>query len=216
MKFYIHDFTFTFECHDQCLKINQLDNQVSYSDTDLLAGFLNKEEKALEQLHARLYGQLCYFAEKLVLNRQAAEEIVIDVFVKIWKSHTPFTTYAHLRAYLFEAVKNESLNVLKREGRYAKHLRQYGDMIDLNIANFENEQLETAALELIFQIAEELPGECKKIFDLLYKQQLTYQEAANLLHLNVQTVRNQRSRAIAFIRKQLKVRSLLWLLIFLK
>lgn len=198
------------------MKIYQLDNPVSYSDTEILAGFLNKEEKALAQLHARLYGQLCYFAEKLVLSRQAAEEIVIDVFVKIWKAHPSFSTYTHLRAYLFEAVKNESLNVLKREGRYAKHLRQYGEMIDLNIANFENEQLETAALELIFQIAEDLPGECKKIFNLLYKDQLDYQEVANLLQLSVQTVRNQRSRAIAFIRKQLKARSLLWLLIFLK
>lgn len=193
-----------------------MNNQGSYSDTDILAGFLNKDEKALEQLYARFYGQLCYFAEKLVLSRQAAEEIVIDVFVRVWNAQVTFTSFLHLRGYLFESVKNESLNLLKREDRYARHLRQYGDIIELNIANAENEQLETVALELIFEIAEELPGECKRVFDLLYKSQMDYREVANHLQLNIQTVRNQRSRAIAFIRKQLKVRSLLWLLVFFK
>lgn len=163
-----------------------------------------------------MFGQLCYFAEKLVIHPHAAEEIVTDVFVRIWKSDTVFNSFAHLRGYLFESVKNESLNVLQREGRYARHLKQYGEIINMNITRAENEQLETAALEIIFTIAEDLPGECKKVFDLLYRSQLDYKEVAAHLQLNIQTVRNQRSRAIAFIRKRLKARSLLWLLIFLK
>lgn len=190
--------------------------QAPYSDSDILAGFLDRDEKALEQLHIRMFGQLCYFAEKLVIHQHAAEEIVTDVFVRVWKSDTVFNSFAHLRGYLFESVKNESINVLQREGRYARHLKQYGEIINMNIAQAENEQLETAALEIIFKIAEDLPGECKKVFDLLYRSQLDYKEVAAHLQLNIQTVRNQRSRAIAFIRKRLNARSLLWLLIFLK
>jgi DNA-directed RNA polymerase specialized sigma subunit, sigma24 homolog len=61
------------------------------------------------------YGQLSYFAEKLVLNRQAAEEIVVDVFIKTFRTAIPVTSLAHLKSYFFEAVKNQSLNHLKRE-----------------------------------------------------------------------------------------------------
>lgn len=193
-----------------------MDHQPSYSESEILAGFLHREEKALEQLHMRLFQPLCYFAQKLVVHQQAAEEIVADVFVKIWRSPTVFDSFAHLRGYLFEAVKNESLNTLKKDGRYARHLRHYGEIIQLNIGNADNELLETTALEIIFNIAEDLPAECKKVFDLLYRSQMDYKEVAQQLQLNVQTVRNQRSRAIAFIRSRLKSHSMMWLLIFLR
>lgn len=188
----------------------------TYSEADILEGFLRREEAALAALHALLYAPLRYFAEKLLLHQSLAEEAVTDVFVKTWQGTTPFSSYSHLRNYLFEAVRNECINILKKQDRYAKHLRRYGEIIENNIAGFENEQLETAALEIIFEIAGGLPTACKQVFDLLYKQQLDYQEVASQLNISVQTVRNQRTRAIAFIRKQLKARSLLWLLIFLK
>jgi DNA-directed RNA polymerase specialized sigma subunit, sigma24 homolog len=63
--------------------------------------------------------------------------------------------------------------------------------------------IETTALQLIFDIAEGLPTACKRIFDMLYKQQMSYQDIAQQLHLNIQTVRNQNARAIAYIRKKL-------------
>jgi RNA polymerase sigma-70 factor (ECF subfamily) len=174
------------------------------ADAEILQRFLQREEKALEEVYAMFYGQLCYFAEKLVVNRQAAEEIVVDVFVRTFRSNLLVTSMHHLRGYLFEAVKNQSLNYLKQEKRYEKHLHEYVNTINFNIAHFENEMIETAALELIFQLAEGLPVECKRIFDMLYKEQMSYQVIAARLHLNVQTIRNQNARAIAFIRKKLR------------
>lgn len=173
------------------------------SDANILYRFLQGDEKALEVVYKLYYGQLCYFAEKLVFNRQAAEEIVVDVFIKSFQSTISVTSLSHLKGYLFEAVKNKSLNHLKREKRYEQHLSQYASAINFNIEHFENEMIETAALELIFDIAQGLPAECKRIFEMLYKHQMSYQDIANQLHLNIQTVRNQNARAIAYIRKRL-------------
>lgn len=173
------------------------------TNANILHRFLQREEKALEEVYKLFYGQLCYFAEKLVFNRQAAEEIVVDVFIKTFQSRISVTSMEHLRGYLFMAVKNQGLNYLKREKRYERHLSDYAAAIDFNIEHFENEMIETAALELIFQIAEGLPAECKRIFEMLYKDQMTYQDIAEQLRLNIQTVRNQNARAIAFIRKKL-------------
>jgi RNA polymerase sigma-70 factor (ECF subfamily) len=173
-------------------------------ETDILQRFLEKEEKALEEVYAMFYDPLVYFGEKLVLNRQAAEEIVVDVFIKVFRSELAFTNMTHLRTYLFEAVKNQSLNFLRGEKRYARHLAAYQGIIESNIENAENEQIEAAAMELIAKAVEGLPTECRRIFDLLYREHLSYQEIADRLQLKVQTVRNQNARAIAYIRKTIQ------------
>jgi RNA polymerase sigma factor (sigma-70 family) len=184
---------------------------LNYSEAEILEGFLRREETALAALHARLYAPLCYFADKMTQQSLAAEDAVTEVFVKTWRSKVIFLTYDHLRNYLYEAVKNECLNYVKAEARNARRLEEYAAILN----KLKNDELEATALEIIFEIAEGLPAECKRVFDLLYKQQMDYQTVADQLNLSVQTVRNQRTRAVAFIRKQLKLRSLLWLLIFL-
>lgn len=176
---------------------------MSNTEANILYRFLQREEKAFEEVYTLFYGPLCYFAEKLVFSRQVAEEIVVDVFVKTFQSAISVSSMEHLRGYLFQAVKNQSINYLKREKRYEQHLSDYATASGFNLEQFENEMIETSALELIFQIAEGLPGECKRIFELLYKEQMSYQDIAEQLQLNVQTVRNQNARAIAYIRKKL-------------
>lgn len=176
---------------------------MSNTEANILYRFLQREEKAFEEVYTLFYGQLCYFAEKLIFSRQVAEEIVIDVFVRTFQSTITVSSMEHLRGYLFQAVKNQGLNYLKREKRYEQHLSNYATASGFSIEHFENEKIETSALELIFQTAEGLPAECKRIFEMLYKQQMGYQDIAEQLQLNVQTVRNQNARAIAYIRKKL-------------
>lgn len=175
----------------------------SNSDAEILQKFLEKDERAFEAIYSRFYGQLCYFGEKLVMSQPAAEEIVIDVFINTFRKEIAFNNMRHLQGYLFEAVKNHAINFLKREKRYADHLKRYFDSIVVNIGQAGNEQPEARTLALIFQAAESLPTECRKVFELLYKHQKNYKEIAESLELNIQTVRNQHSRAIAHIRKKL-------------
>lgn len=158
----------------------------------------------MEEVYSLFYGPLCYFAEKLVSNRQAAEESVVDVFVKTFQSSVIFSSIDHLRGYLFEGVKNQCLNYLKQSKRQERNLQHYIESVEITGEQLHNEWLETTALELIFDIAQGLPGECRRVFDLLYKDQLSYQDIADHLRLNIQTVRNQNARAIAFIRKKLQ------------
>lgn len=191
-------------------------HQTPYTREELPSRLEEGDPKAFGQLYNDLYGPLCYFAEKLVLDRQAAEEIVVDSFVRFWRSpHKQLNSFAHLKGYLFEAVKNNSLNHLRSQDRYQQHLRTYGETIRRQLDDAANEELETIALELIFQLAEGLPSECRKVFDLLYREQLSFEEAADRLQLGIQTVRNQKARAIAHLRKQLRGHTLQWLLLFL-
>lgn len=175
-----------------------------YLHADILSRFHQRDTKALEEVYSLFYSPLCYFAEKMVSNRQAASASVVDVFVKTFQSTVIFSSIEHLKGYLFEGVKNQCLNYLKQTKRQEKNLQDYIDSVAIPDVHIHNELIETAALELVFEIAQGLPGECKRVFDLLYKERLNYQDIASTLQLNIQTVRNQNARAIAYIRKRLQ------------
>lgn len=170
-------------------------------DADILKGMLGKDEKALEEVYSIFYGQLCYFGEKLTGQRLVSEEIVVDVFVNVFRSGIRFDNMTHLRSYLFQAVKNRCINFLKQEKKKSRDLALYLEKMEESIANADTEMVELEVLELIFAASGALPAECRRIFDLLYKEHLSYQEIAERLNLNVQTVRNQNARAIATLRK---------------
>ncbi len=64
---------------------------------------------------------LHYFADSMTGNRQEAEEIVSDVFIKIWQQRENLPPPGNIKFYLFKAVKNTALNYLKSKDRRASH-----------------------------------------------------------------------------------------------
>jgi RNA polymerase sigma-70 factor (ECF subfamily) len=178
--------------------------QSSVKDDDLVLNFNKDNEKAFNQIYNKFYGSLCYFAEKLVLHREMAEEVVINAFIKTWKvKHKSFASLNHIKGYLFESTKNESLNYLICKDRYQGHLKSYAQLIERNIENYRNERVEVEMLELIFDASESLPPQCKKIFKMLYQQDLKFEEVAEVLNINHKTVRSQKDRAIQLIKQMM-------------
>jgi RNA polymerase sigma-70 factor, ECF subfamily len=71
--------------------------------------------KAFETLFHRYYGNLCLFASKLINNNEAAEEIVQDLFVKLWEKKEQISIESSIKNYLFRSVKNHCLNFIKTQ-----------------------------------------------------------------------------------------------------
>src|SRR3954462_6371628 len=72
------------------------------------------DEKAFAELFRYFYDRLLHFCIQYVHTREAAEEIVAHVFVKIWNRRTDLQEIVNLEVYLFVAVKNHSLNYLEQ------------------------------------------------------------------------------------------------------
>lgn len=157
-----------------------------------------------EKLFRTHYSYLCAFANKFLKDQDAAEEIVQEVFVNLWKKRNELSINTSLKSYLFTAVRNSSLNLIKhiniRENYKAhnkleiEHQENYlGDSI---LANELEERIHTSI--------NMLPTERKKIFILSRYEGLKYREIAEKLNISVKTVENQMGKAMKALRESLK------------
>ncbi|MFZ5942116.1 MAG: RNA polymerase sigma-70 factor [Bacteroidota bacterium] len=144
------------------------------------------------------YTQLIDFARIITQSSEISEEIVEDVFIKMWKRDEEVSQIENLRAYLFKAVRNTALNYLKKESR---SLEVYLDelpplRISCNHADPEETLISKELNEAICRAVDGLPAKCKIIYKMAREDGLKHREIAELLGISEKTVENQISIAL--------------------
>ena len=159
------------------------------------------DKKALERLFKGYYSTLCSFALPIVRQQDLAEELVADVFYVIWRDREHLQVH-NFKAYLYRAVKNKALEVLRKE---SKHLSVDVEEAELPISQATPEtDLLYHELNSHYQHAyESLPDRCKLIFKLNRIDGLTYHQISEVLDVSVKTVENQMSNALRLIRNDI-------------
>ncbi len=167
-----------------------------------------KEYKGLFELY---YVPLCYHARKYSLDQYESEEVVQQVFLKLWETRADLSIEKSARAYLYQSVKNQSINYLKQKSTSAKNKEGYLVSLDKAMAFSEiTEEDGISALlarELEQQIIvaiEQLPDKCREIFLLSRKEYLPMKDIAEKLNISVNTVQKQISIAIYKIKDLLR------------
>jgi len=156
------------------------------------------EETALGNLHQLLNGKLVHFANALLKNKEAAEEIVEDVFVKIWCNRNKVMEIENLIVYLYVMVKNKSLNFLAAKTNNL--LVAPFDFLDIELVdvNTQPDDLLISA-EMMLQMKsaiDNLPPRCKMIYKLIREDGLKYKEVAQILNISVNTIDVQMAVAV--------------------
>lgn len=155
-------------------------------------------QAAFRQLYSHYYKRLFHFALSLVKIRESAEEIVEDVFVRIWQQKESISNIRNIRVYLYTATKNASLNYLSQKAR--QNITEPFDHIhiELNDSGTTPEQiLITAEIHQNIQKAvDALPPRCKMIFKLVREDGLRYKEIAEILNISVNTIDAQMAIAV--------------------
>jgi RNA polymerase sigma-70 factor (ECF subfamily) len=132
-----------------------------------------------------------------VNQKEIAEEIVSDVFVKCWLNRKTLTEILNPETYLFVAVKNQSLNHIKKYSSI--HLVQIDETNSVEFVNTFNPQKEIENKELIFRMDKAitaLPQQCRIVFRLIKEDGMKYKEVAEILNISPRTVQTQLFRAI--------------------
>lgn len=158
---------------------------------------LYEDIKAYETLYHHMFEQLNRFSFSIVKSKEAAEEIVSDVFIKLWQIKARLTEIENLKVYLFTITKNFSINYLHKN---YKNVPYCIDDIDIQtvvtIDNPEELYISAETINKIKQAIQELPPQCRLIFQLVKEDGLKYKEAAEILNISVLTVRNQLAIAV--------------------
>lgn len=163
-----------------------------------------EDMKAYNQLYELLSDGLHRFSYSLVKSNEIAEEIVSDVFIKVWQIRSKLMEIENLRVYLYTIAKNFSLNYITKN--YKNRVISL-DTIDVEAVIEVNGPAEMCIsadlVKQIRQVIRQLPPQCKLIFQLVKEDGLRYKEVAAILDLSPLTVRNQLAIAIRKIGETL-------------
>jgi RNA polymerase sigma-70 factor (ECF subfamily) len=162
------------------------------------------DEQAFELFFRRFNVRLCAFANKFLDNPEEAQEVVQDMFVRIWEERNEIDPESSLKSYVFKIVQNLSISRLRRRKVESRYLEIYR-LVYIEHTEFSaHESLLARELEAqIFHSIKKLPSECRKIFELSRSEGLKYREIAETLHISVKTVETQMSKALRSLRLEL-------------
>jgi RNA polymerase sigma-70 factor (ECF subfamily) len=175
-------------------------------------GFKIESKKDFEKIFNDHYSNLCAYANNFLKDLDAAEEVVQEVLFKLWTNRESIVINTSIQSYLFRAVRNASLNVIKHVNVREDYKAQNEYEMDDSLSS-EDEMIVSELEQKIRATIDQLPIERKKIFILSRYEGLKYKEIADKLNLSVSTVENQMVKALKFLRTELKD-YLPWIIIF--
>lgn len=164
-----------------------------------------EDQKAYEELYVSLYEYLYNFAWSFVKSRQLSEEIVSDVFIKVWQKRSTLESIENFKVYLYVVAKNISLNYVGKNKALT-----YSDIRDLSaelISTYSDpEQLLITSdmMQLINNAVAQLPTRCRLIFRLVKEDRMKCREVAEILQISIKTVENQVAIAVRKIGNAVK------------
>ncbi len=155
--------------------------------------------KAFESFYYLLYDALVRFSMMYTHQREEAEEIVTNVFVKSWINRSNMQHIDRPDTYFFVAVKNQSLNYIKKYSSIRVVQAEDSDSGEVNLIDTSDPQMQLEKKELHFymdQSIDALPQQCRIIFKLIREDGLKYKEVAEILNISPRTVQTQLFRAM--------------------
>jgi RNA polymerase sigma-70 factor (family 1) len=185
-----------------------LSNLKNTSDARLTFLIKTGVKSAFQELFERYAPRIYSFSFSYLKNAQDSEELVQDVFLKIWEKRDSLDKTKNTKAFIFKVAVNTIYDFIRRKNIESAYQ-------EFAAANFE-QQPDSTWHQVIFDemivnldiLVKQMPAERQKIFRLSREEGMTNDEIASKLNLSKRTVENQLYRAIAFLKKHFRTDSL--------
>jgi RNA polymerase sigma-70 factor (ECF subfamily) len=170
------------------------------------------DKKEFEHLFHSFYSYLCLYAETIVGDSCAAEDLVSDFFLSLWENITRTDIHTSLRAYLVRSVHNNCLKYLEHRKVVQKRREQIQYMLDnRDLFLFQSDEhplsqlISKESLALIEKAIDSLPSQCRDVFVAIRMEELSYEETAQKLGISINTVRTQITRAMKKLKDAIRL-----------
>jgi len=172
----------------------------------------NGDEKAFSELFDQYYSALCLFANKYLQDMDLSRSLAQQLFIDLWMKREKITISTSVKSYLYAAVKNRCIDVLRKE----KATTTISESVEnLNQIPFRDLVEETELNDRINSSINQLPKKCREIFLLCRFEGLKYTEIAEKLGISVKTVEMQMGIALKKLRDSLSDYQMINLLVFI-
>jgi RNA polymerase sigma-70 factor (family 1) len=167
---------------------------MSPEETAILTSIRRKNGLAFENFYKEQYTFLLLSAYKYLGDTGLAQEVVNDVFIKLWEDATILDIQTSLKFYIHRAVVNRSLNILDKQKRERQHQKA---MSHTTPESIEWKEMEDNELKIkLYKAIEQLPEQCRKVFMMSRFEELKQQEIADKMGISIKTVKNHITRAL--------------------
>ncbi len=146
------------------------------------------------------YNSLCNYAHSFLKDFEASEDVVQDLFIKIWEKRPDLIATPTIRFYLFTSVRNNCLTHLSKEKRSPLISSIGHEGIAIPDSGVQEHSVEIDYKEQLKKAINQLPPKCREVFLLSRISKLSYQEIADQLSISVKTVENQVGKALKVLR----------------
>ncbi len=172
-------------------------------DRQLVSRLKVGDKKAFEEIFRKYREKIYYFAIRYYNSAEDVENVVQDVFIKLWDERAGVKEELSLNNYIYTIAKNHLFN-LQRKKINEKAYRSY--IVDhlVQTPNLEDELIYADLKESIDKIIDDLPAQRKKVFMMGNMEGLSNKEVASLLKLSIRTIEVHKSLALQTLRKAFK------------
>ena len=174
-------------------------------DLFLLAEELRKgNEKAFRKFFDLFRNDIFAYAKCLLKSNEAAEEVVQDVFLKVWVNRESINPKLSIKSYIFTIAKNAAFDSLSKAAKDDNLLESLFYLAKMSISPIEDFLDEQHYQDIKTEAINSLPPRRKQIFELSRNRGMSYQEISSELGISTQTVKNQMHLALGSITVFLK------------
>jgi RNA polymerase sigma-70 factor (family 1) len=171
---------------------------------ELLARLKNGDMLAFDQVYELYSHKLFSFVFKILKNEAEADDIVQEVFVKIWESRWSLVDFKLLNSYIFTIAYNHSIDHIRKRisnNKYLEHLKNSAvvNFTPTIISQIEFNELHNQVEKLIAN----LPERQKQVYLLHREEGLTYPEIAEKMGISKNTVENHMVKALKYLRQNI-------------
>jgi RNA polymerase sigma-70 factor (ECF subfamily) len=156
------------------------------------------DQNALAELYRLLNRKLHHFSKLITRSSELSEEVVEDVFVKLWCNRQKIMDIENLHVYLYVAVKNQSLTCIAAKAK--ELVKAPFEDLEINIGHIAADPYDllitAEMMQQMQQAVDDLPPRCKMIFKLVREDGLKYKEVAEILNITVNTIDAQMAIAV--------------------
>lgn len=173
--------------------------------TDLLILMEQGDKDIFTDFYSYNFRKLILVSDRYVKDVAAAEEIVQDIFLKIWEDKAALESVKSIKAYLYRSVVNASINYVNRQRNLERHHLQIAEQLSDEQVETDDEKNEL--IVLLYQEIEFLPDKCQLVFKLSRIEGMKYRDIAAQLGISEKTVENHMGNALKILRARVLKRA---------
>jgi len=174
------------------------------TDKELAVLIRSGDITAFDKIYKRYSNRLYIFVFGILKSQKDAEDIIQEVFIKVWDKRDKINEYLSFQSYLFTISHNTTINIIRKKLKETEFVSQLKSLQNPTEESSNETEIEYKELkERLKNTINKLPQRQQQVYSLSRNEELSYKEIADKLDISVNTVENHMVKALKFVRENM-------------